>query len=153
MQRGISSLLFELASGRRYLIPQAILAEIVPADSLTPVEGRAEWLSGKLAWRGQLPAVIDPGLSCGADIDDREPVVRYAILYALEHLPGLSYYAFPLASLPHPVSVVAGDLVLEPSEEACEMEMYQLRLDEQLVAIPNFMMLERRLASQLASID
>lgn len=153
MKNGIASLLIELVGGHHYLIPQAMLAEIVPVEPLKPISSKEAWLLGKLAWRGRHPAVVDPALFCGANAGERASTSRYAVLYALEHLPGLSYYALPLAGIPHPLRVTAEDLVMEPVEQACELESFKVRLKEQAVTLLDFFTLERRLASHLATAD
>ncbi|OBS08128.1 chemotaxis protein CheW [Acidihalobacter prosperus] len=146
---GIGSLLVELVSQRRWVIPQAILAEIVPADPLQAIPG-PEWLRGWLAWRGQQVAAVEPAVFCGLGGAEEAPVSRYAVIYALEHLPGLSYYALPLAAIPHPMRLSAEDLIADSAATLCELEAYQVALGEHVAAIPDFAALERRLAAQLA---
>lgn len=151
MKNGIASLLIELVGGRQYLIPQSMLAEIVPVEPLQPISSKEDWLLGKLSWRGRLPAVVDPARFCGSHTGDGTPISRFAVLYALEHLPGLSYYALPLASVPHPLRVTSEDLVIEPMEQTCELEGFRVRLKDQAVTLLDFLVLERRLASHLAT--
>lgn len=149
----VGCLLVELISHRHWLIPQAILAEIVPADPLQPISGAPVWIRGRLAWRGQQPVVIEPGVFCGLGAGEEALANRYAVIYALEHLPGLSYYALPLAAIPHPMRLGAEDLVAEPEGEACELEAYRVSLGERQASIPDFAALERRLAGQLAGVQ
>lgn len=149
---GIGALLVELISGQRCLIPQAILAEIVPADPLQPISGAPQWLRGRFDWRGQQPVVVEPAVFCGQSDGDEVAPVRYAVIYALERLPGLNYYALPLAAIPRPMRLGMEDLVAEDDATLCELEAYRVRLHELDVAILDFAALERRLVGQLAAL-
>lgn len=153
--KDIDSVLIELISHRFWLIPQAILAEIVPADPLQDMAETPDWISGKLTWRGQSLAVIEPDRFCAFPVDEKSTISRYAVVYALDHLPGLSYYAIPLSSLPRPLRVKKGDIRIEASEEnrePCELEAYKIFLDKHSATIPDFSAIERRLANQLAGL-
>lgn len=153
--KDIGGVLIELISHAFWLIPQSILAEIVPADPLQDMAGTPDWISGKLNWRGQSLAVIEPGRFCASQIDEKTAVSRYAVIYALEHLPGLSFYAIPLSTLPHPLRIKKGDIHSadsEGDEETCEWEAYKILLDNQAATIPDFSAIERRLANQLAGL-
>lgn len=147
----LNTLILDIASGMRMAAPQAILAEVLPQQTMLLAEGRQAWLMGFLPWRGEQLPVVDPGVICGHDAQDAATVHRYGVLYALERLPGLNYYAVPLMSIPHPVRVGAEDLGLAvDAVPPCPVVATRTQLEGQTVAVPDFPYLEQLIAQELA---
>lgn len=148
----LNTLILDIASGMRIAAPQAILAEVVPQQTMLPTQGMQEWVMGFLPWRGEQVPVVDPGVLCGRAPADVASVHRYGVLYALERLSGLSYYAIPLAAIPHPVRVGAEDLGLIGDNAAppCPVVATRARIEDQAVAIPDFQQLEQLIVQELA---
>lgn len=146
----LNTLVLEIASGLRAVVPQAILAEVVPQQTMASVASSTPWLLGFLDWRGEQVAVVDPGVICGREAPAVEGIHRYGVLYALEQIVGLSYYAVPLAGIPHPVRVGPDEIEADASADAgCPALASMARIEGQAVAIPDFSHLERLLEEQL----
>lgn len=147
----LNTLILDIASGLRVAAPQAILAEVVPQQTMLPAQEAPEWLMGFLPWRGEQVPVVDPGVLCGREPPEAASVHRYGVLYALERLPGLSYYAVPLAAIPHPARVSAEDLGLVADDPAppCPVVVSRARIEDQVVSIPDFQQLEQLIAQEL----
>lgn len=150
----LNTLILDIASGLRVAAPQAILAEVVPKQTMTPAGSPEAWLLGFLDWRGEQVPVVDPGIVCGHAVPDVAGIQRYGVLYALEHIVGLSYYAVPLASIPHPVRVSAEEVLAEEAatEAPCEVVAAMARIEGQSVTIPDFAHLERLIERQLTRL-
>jgi chemosensory pili system protein ChpC len=102
----VSSLLIPLA-GARMLIPQSGIAEVIRPGRLRELETEAPWLMGVFEWRAeQVPLVSLEGMCHGSR--PREEPSRYVVLYGVEHIPGLSFYAIEAQGIPR-------SLKLEPS--------------------------------------
>ena len=150
----LNTLILDIASGLRVAAPQAMLAEVVPQQTMTPAGSPDEWLLGFLDWRGEQVPVVDPGVVCGHAAPDAAGIHRYGVLYALEHIVGLSYYAVPLAAIPHPVRVGAEDVLAEEvaTPLPCPAVAAMARIEGQSVTIPDFPYLEHLIEQQLARL-
>lgn len=51
--------------GRYLALPNAAVAEVVPATALEPEPGRPDWWLGRLNWRGQVIPVVSLELAMG----------------------------------------------------------------------------------------
>lgn len=150
----LNTLILDIASGLRVAAPQAILAEVVPQQTMSPTDSSETWLLGFLDWRDEQVPVVDPGVICGHAVPDAAGIHRYGVLYALENIVGLSYYAVPLVSIPHPVRVSAEDVLAEEAATPvpCPAIAAMARIEEQSVAIPDFPYLERLIERQLSRL-
>ena len=150
----LNTLILDVASGLRIAVPQAILAEVVPQQTMSPAGSPEGWLLGFLDWRGEQVPVIDPGVICGHATPEVAAIHRYGVLYALEHIVGLSYYAVPLAAIPHPVRVSAEEVQAEdmPTSAPCPAIAAMARIEGQSVTIPDFPYLEHQLEQQLTRL-
>lgn len=150
----LSTLILDIASGLRVAAPQAILAEVVPQQTMSPSGSAEAWLLGFLEWRGEQVPVIDPGVACGHAAPEVEGIHRYAVLYALEHIVGLNYYAVPLSAIPHPVRVSAEDVLADDvaTPVPCPVVAAMARIEGQSVTIPDFPYLEHQIEQQLTRL-
>ena len=66
----LNTLILDIASGLRVAAPQAILAEVVPQQTMSPTVSSETWLLGFLDWRDEQVPFVDPGVICGHDVPD-----------------------------------------------------------------------------------
>ncbi len=45
-------------AGEQILVPNAVVAEVVAADTVSPLSGDPEWLLGSLTWRGSVLPLV-----------------------------------------------------------------------------------------------
>jgi chemosensory pili system protein ChpC len=147
----LNTLILDIASGLRVAAPQAILAEVIPQQTMSPSGSAETWLLGFLEWRGEQVPVIDPGVACGYLAPEVEGIHRYAVLYALEHIVGLNYYAVPLSAIPHPVRVGAEDVLTDDMSAPilCPEVAATVQIEGQSVTIPDFPYLEHQIEQEL----
>lgn len=147
----LNTLILDIASGLRIAVPQALLAEVVPQQTMEPPAPSSEaWLLGFLDWREEQVPVVDPGVICGRGIPETGGIHRYGVLYALENIVGLSYYAVPLAAIPHPVRVGPEDVVAQSSPDGeCSAVASTARVEEQAVIIPDLPYIEKIIEEHL----
>lgn len=147
--RKLNTLLLELMSGITLAIPEIELAEVVDRSLSQPDENNKPCLLGKLEWRGlEIPA-IDPGVICGRQVSPLEGVHRFGVLFALERIPGLDYYAVPLKTPPHPVRLGPEDLVTTDAQElsTCEAVASTAEIEGKAAVIPDLAYIERTIHS------
>ncbi|APZ44214.1 chemotaxis protein CheW [Acidihalobacter ferrooxydans] len=151
----LNTLIFNLASGLRVAMPQAGLAEVVLQQTMTPAEGDDEpWLLGFLEWRGEQVPVVDPGVICGHPVPTGDAIHRFGVLYGLEHIVGLDYYAFALDGVPHPARVGPDDVLPDTRSETdtCPAVAAAVSIEDQPAVIPDFPFIEHLLEKRLAHL-
>ena len=116
-QAEINSLIIPL-SGQKMVVPQTGLAEVISRSPATELEGGAAWLRGTINWRGQQIPVVSLEQMCGREAPEITKDSRYVVLYAIERIPGLSYYAVEVSGIPHPLRLHDGNLLKGGSGEA-----------------------------------
>lgn len=116
----INSLLIPVDQ-QKIVVPQSGLAEVVAREAMQPVESGAPWLRGMMNWRGEQVSVISLELLCGRDAPPLSKDSRLVVLYAIERIPGLKYYALEVSGIPHPVRLGDANLILGGSmDSGCE---------------------------------
>lgn len=144
--RKLDALLLELASGLKLLVPQVEVAEVVEGPSAEARATDDALATGFLAWRGLRVPVIDPGTLCGLAAEPSAAPSRHAILFALERLPGLDYYALPLQGTPRAVKASREDLPSVPADAAlaaCPLLAAWTKIEGVTAAIPHLAHLEQ----------
>jgi len=120
MAEEINSLLIPIGQ-QQVIVPQSGLAEVVARESMQPVDSGVLWLRGMMNWRGEQISVISLELLCGRDAPPLTDDSRLVVLYAIERIPGLKYYALEVTGIPHPVRIGETSLMMGGSQDAgCE---------------------------------
>lgn len=137
--------------GNQLLVPNALVAEVVAADSVTPADGGPEWLLGYLPWRGsELPLV---GLETALDGTRLVPGPRskIVVLNALSGDRSLAHYAVLVQGIPH--QVLASERTLELDDSVADARPFvaaELRIDGERAFIPDLDSVEKALLEAAA---
>lgn len=101
--------------GEQALVPNAVVAEVLSADSVARVENGPQWLLGSLTWRGSaLPLVCMEAVLGGKrpELGGRSKVV---VMKALTGSGPLHNYAFLVQGIPHQVLATGESVEIDES--------------------------------------
>ncbi|MBS0516658.1 MAG: chemotaxis protein CheW [Proteobacteria bacterium] len=97
--------------GARMLLPNAIVAEIVPLAGVEAIEGAPAWLLGSMRWRERtIPLVSLPMLTGTAAQEDAKRA-RVAVLKTLDGRDELPYFGLISQGLPRLTTITPELLV------------------------------------------
>ena len=148
-QPEINSLIIPLA-GQKMVVPQSGLAEVISREEAKPLEGGAHWLRGTINWRGQQIPVISLEQLCGRDAAQVSKDSRFIVLYAVERLPGLNYFAVEVSGIPHPLRLHDGNLLKGGSQDsACMAVAMNVLAEGEEAVMLNAPYIEQQISEQL----
>ncbi len=123
------------------LIPNELVAEIIPYEPLQRIQDSPDWFLGFLGWRGvQVPVASFEMLTIeGASFSLVS--VSSASLVILRALGGdqddFSYFAIVAQAMPR-LAEVSDDQLFETGEEVQKTELAKARLAAENISIPDF---------------
>jgi chemosensory pili system protein ChpC len=145
----INSLIVPL-NGQNLLLPQSAMAEVVARQPLRPFEGDIDWLRGFVEWRGQQVPVVSVETICGRSGGEVTTNSRYVVLYGVESIPGLQFYALEVAGIPHPVKLQSPDVIEGGvKDQDCQVVVRNVMADGQPCVIPDLQRLEYMIKGQM----
>jgi chemosensory pili system protein ChpC len=128
--------------GRPWLVPNIIVAEIIPLRQPDrPAQG-AEWLLGFLNWRDEIiPMISFERLNESGQVNIG-PDARIAVI---NNVSGkVKFYAVVIQGIPRATRVSSADLVEEPTDSG-PAESMNVQLGGDLAVIPDLDAIERAL--------
>jgi len=145
----INSLIVPLCE-QQFVIPQTGLAEVIAREMPETVGSEAQWLKGLINWRGQQIPVVSLEELCGRNGDVASKDSRYVVLYGVEKIPGLNYYAVEVSGIPHPVKLADANILQGGvKDQDCELVAFNVLVDGEEAVILNTALLERKISEQL----
>jgi len=145
----INSLMVPL-HGQQFIVPQTGLAEVISRETPEAVGGDAQWLKGMITWRGQQIPVISLEELCGREPGSKSKDSRYVVLYGVEGIPGLSYYAVEVSGIPHPIKLADANMLMGGTRDNdCNIIAFNVLADGEEAVLLDSSMLERRISEQL----
>jgi chemosensory pili system protein ChpC len=133
-------------AGEQLLVPNAVVAEVLAADSVTLADGGPEWLLGNLTWRGSvLPLVCMEAALGGArlEVGARSKVV---VINALSGDESLKNYAVLIQGIPHQVLATDHTVALDtPVNGARPFVAADLQVEGERAFIPDLDAVEKAL--------
>lgn len=140
----IACLLAPIA-GRQLLLPNVTVAEVVPADELSPPPaGAASWHQGFVTWRDQNVPVIAFEVMNGENTS-RE-YQRVVILSSITGSAQLPYYGIAVLGEPRLAKVKIAQLEDLEGAAVGQVEFLQVRYAGELAVIPDLDAVEARIA-------
>ena len=132
--------------GEQLLVPNAVVAEVFAAETITPADGGPAWLLGHLAWRGsKLPLVGLEAALDGIRLEAR-PRSKVVVLNALSGNERLAHYGVLVQGIPH--QVLASERTIELDESVDDARPFvaaELLVDGERAFIPDLDAVEQAL--------
>ena len=145
----INSLIIPLYE-QQFIVPQTGLAEVISRETPEPVGSAASWLKGMIHWRGQQIPVVSLEELCGRQGSAVTKNSRYVVLYGVEKIPGLNYYAVEVSGIPHPIKLADTNMLKGGTQDRdCELVAFNVLADGNEAVLFNTSLLERRISEQL----
>jgi len=125
--------------GRRLLLPNASVSEVLSYAEPEPMEGAPDWILGRIRWRGwQLPLVAWARLAGTAPGEVGGLGSKVAVLKALHGNPRLPYFALLTHGFPRLVTVSRPALVVDAGTEALpDVALARVLLNDEHALIPD----------------
>ena len=143
----VPSLLMPM-QGRPWLIPNIVVAEVIPLRQPDRPGHGAEWLLGWLSWRDlDLPLISFERLNESGQVHIGEDA-RIAVLNTVTGKTG--FYAVIIQGIPRMVKVGRNDLVEEPGDTGPAETMY-IQIGGDLAVVPDLDAIERTINSVKAA--
>ncbi len=145
----INSVLIPL-NGQNLVLPQSAMAEVIPHENLEAMDTGVGWLKGFIDWRGhQIPVISLEGM-CDRSGGLPTKQSRFVVVYGLEGIPGLSFYAVEVRGIPHPVKLGASALVVGGvKDKDCLVVACNVVADGEPAIIPDLVSIEHMIRAQL----
>jgi chemotaxis signal transduction protein len=129
------------------IVPQSLVAEILPMPEVRLTGASESWLRGSIEWRGtELPLVSIDGY-CSPETDDEKlRTRRVAVLQNLGE--SCEHYALEIYSIPHPLRVVESDVIIndDPNGHTCELIARHVQVSGVKGIILEFDLLEKKIS-------
>lgn len=94
------------------LLPQKVMAEIIPSESVQAYPNAPDWLRGFFIWRGVNVPVVSFESLCNREGDTRSSIVqKFAVLHSVEQQQSVPFYALEIRGIPHPGQYASENLV------------------------------------------
>lgn len=138
----LNALLVPLAD-RNLLVPNTLLAELIPQQMLEPCAGQPDWVLGATRWRDVRIPVVSFERAAGRAVPSLSRA-RWGVFSAQCGDLQPRYYAVVTQGIPRSVRV---DMSLAPAAEAAEnLEQIRVQFEDELPScIPDLITLEQRL--------
>jgi chemosensory pili system protein ChpC len=145
----INSLIVPLHE-QQFIVPQTGLAEVISRETPEAVGGDVPWLKGMITWRGQQIPVISLEELCGRESGAMTKDSRYVVLYGIEGIPGLSYYAVEVSGIPHPVKLADANMLMGGTQDSdCGIVAFNVLAEGEEAVLLNSAKLEKHISEQL----
>ena len=132
--------------GEQALVPNAVVAEVLAADAVTPVEDGPAWLLGSLSWRGSVLPLVCMEAALGGNRLDVGARSKVVILNALSKSDSLANYAVLVQGIPHQVLATEQTVVLDSSVNGARpFVAADLQVEGQRAFIPDLDAVEKAL--------
>ena len=123
------------------LVPSNMVAEIIKPLPLRPIPDTEDWVQGFVDWRNQPTPVVSFEMMCGRMLTAE--AMRMVVFFPLPGRSAKDYIAFLCNENPYSRSVDEFSTVEE--EVDIPFVAATLKLDGQLVAVPDFQVLVQRM--------
>ena len=133
-------------AGEQILVPNAVVAEVVAADTVSPVSGDPEWLLGSLTWRGSVLPLVCMEAAVGGTRLEAGPRSKIVILKSLSASEPLENFAVLVQGIPHQVLATDHTVTLEsPINDGRPFVAADLQVEGERAFIPNLDAVEKAL--------
>lgn len=147
MSNEIRAVLIPTAEDRKLLLPNAMVAEIMPLELSETYGGDEQWLLGYMSWRGWSLPVIDFAMLTDSDAKgSKKKAQNVAVLKSINTPEEQPYFAVVSSGIPKLQMISRGDMQMHESSKAHHNAIASLvSVHDETADIPNMNYLERRL--------
>jgi chemosensory pili system protein ChpC len=132
--------------GEKILVPNAVVAEVFAADSVSPVAESANWLLGSLTWRGQVLPLVCMEAALGGDSLEADGRSKIVVLNTFSAREPLKNFAILVQGIPHQVLATDHTVQLEtPINGARPFVTADLLVEGERALIPDLDAIEQAL--------
>ena len=133
--------------GKSLIVPNVVVAEVVPGQTATPVGKAPAWLLGAIGWRGMTIPVISYEASRGDPMVPPDATSQLVIVNTLSGSKAVPFYALVSRGIPR-LRTVDEESLLESEQEmgVSRGELCHATLDGAPVVIPDLDALENLIA-------
>ena len=147
MSNEIRAVLIPIEEGRKLLLPNAMVAEVLGMRSIDKTDITEEWLLGTVSWRGWDIPLIDFAILTGANVKaDVKSSYNLAVLKSINHPQEMPYFAVLSRGIPKLQLVSRGDMQLHEEKSINHNAIASLvSIRDEMADIPNMNYLESNL--------
>lgn len=144
MSNEIRAVLIPIEEGRKLLLPNAMVAEVLGMRSIEDFESTEDWLLGTVSWRGWDIPLIDFAVLTGSKIEDSiNTTYNLAVLKSINHPEDMPYFAVLSRGIPKLQLVSRGDMQLHEEKQINHNAIASLvSIQDEMADIPNMNFLE-----------
>jgi chemosensory pili system protein ChpC len=133
-------------AGEQILVPNAVVAEVVAADTVTPLSGDPQWLLGSLNWRDSVLPLVCMEAAVGGTRLVAGARSKIVILKALSASEPLENFAILVQGIPHQVLATEHTVALEPPiDDGRPFVAAELKVEGEQAFIPDLDAVEKAL--------
>lgn len=149
MSNDIRAVLIPIEEGRKLLLPNAMVAEVLGMRTIDDIEQDVDWVLGTVSWRGWDIPLIDFAVLTGADVQDSvSSSYNLAVLKSINHPEDMPYFAVLSRGIPKLQLVSRGDMQLHEEKSINHNAIASLvSIQDEMADIPNMNYLETNLIS------
>lgn len=143
----INSLMLPLVS-QALLLPQTVMAEIVPSQPVHALHQAPQWMRGLMPWRGINIPLVSFESMCERDTRVSLPQ-NFAVLHATEQ-SDMPFYALELRGIPQPVRVQEEELEQgRAKDKDCNVVAFNVMVNGSAAVMADLSVLENKVAYAL----
>lgn len=132
------------------ILPQSTIVEVTHRPEVEVLTNSARWLRGLFDWRSERVPLLSLENLCGrqAAVSDAKSCI--VVLYALEGIRGLIFYALDLYAIPHPATLQP-NMISDANEELFSSEFIarNVQIGGQTGVIPDLKRIEYKIQAEL----
>lgn len=130
---------------RQLLVPNVSIAEIIPLTHLLTINQTADWMLGRLEWRGVAIPVICYEILNDLPTPPANSDARFAVVNGVSGNPKLPFFAMLIQGIPRVKDVVEADLKEVDAVGCGPIDHMSVSIDgTESAFIPNLDLLESR---------
>lgn len=130
---------------RQLLLPNSAVAEVVPFSHLLMSDAEANWVLGKLDWRGTLVPAICYELLSDQPPPEPNPDARFIIVNTFGSTPDIPFYAVLVQGIPRLLHIQDEDLQEVESVMTGQYDMMTVSMPGLNAVIPDMEAIEHTL--------
>lgn len=131
------------------LVPNVAIAEIVPFSHLLTTTSSAEWMIGRVDWRGVSIPVICYEMLCHQKVPAPNPNARFAIINGVGGNELLSFYGLLIQGIPRLTRVKDKALQVVEAMNAGAYDQVAVTVDGENAIIPDLELVEQELIKHM----